>query len=115
MLRRSLVLLAAPALLLFHCGETIDNVCDYNNACAGDGGADGKLDGSGDTGIDAPPGCDLTKEPKDSLACVADSVGVFVSGSTGDDAAGDGSKAKPFKTIGKGAGEGWEPAEDLCL
>lgn len=101
MLRRSLLLLAAPALLLFHCGETIENVCDYNNACAGDASADGNLDGSGDTGIDAPFGCDLTKEPKDSLACVADSVGMFVDGTNGNDTTGDGSKVKPMKTIGK--------------
>ncbi|HEX7604515.1 MAG TPA: DUF1565 domain-containing protein, partial [Polyangiaceae bacterium] len=54
-----------------------------------------------DVGVDAPVGCDLTRDPKDSLACVADSVGMFVDATTGDDAAGDGSKAKPLKTIGK--------------
>ena len=47
----------------------------------------------------APPGCDLTVSPKDSAACVDDSVGVFVSPS-GDDGA-TGKKAAPLKSIGK--------------
>lgn len=48
----------------------------------------------------APPGCDPTKAPKDSPACVDDNFGVFVS-PTGEDGA-TGKKAAPDKTIGKG-------------
>ena len=61
------------------------------------GGNDGPS--SDAPGIDAPPGCDLTKGPSESAACVDDSVGVFVSAS-GDDGA-TGNKATPVKTIGK--------------
>jgi hypothetical protein len=48
--------------------------------------------------LDAPPGCTITQDPKDSPACVADSVGVFVDGAAGLDT-NPGTKAKPFKTI----------------
>ena len=43
-------------------------------------------------------GCDPSKEG----GPVGDGCGVFVSASKGDDATGDGSKAKPYKSLGKG-------------
>lgn len=48
----------------------------------------------------APPGCDLGKSPKESMPCVDDSAGVFVSPSGDDGAAG--TKAAPARTVGKG-------------
>jgi hypothetical protein len=60
-----------------------------------DGGAD--VEGGGDVVV--PPGCDLTKSPKDSAACVDDGVGVFVS-AAGDDGA-TGKKAAPVKSLAK--------------
>ena len=56
-------------------------------------------DASSDVGVDAPPGCDLSMDPKDSPLCIVDSVGIFVDGTSGLDT-NDGSKAKPVKTIG---------------
>lgn len=47
----------------------------------------------------APPGCDLTQSPKDSEACVDDSVGVFVA-PDGDDGA-TGNKNAPVKSVAK--------------
>ncbi len=68
-------------------GETRD-------ASADGGGNDGGAD------VVAPRGCDLTKGPKDSTSCIVDAVGVFVS-PTGDDGAA-GTKGAPVKTIAKG-------------
>lgn len=45
-----------------------------------------------------PPSCDLGKDPKDSPACVADGVGLFVDGTSGLDT-NDGTKAHPFAHI----------------
>lgn len=77
--------------------------CEGPGTCApsGVGDADGG-GGGGEGGADvvAPPGCDLTKSPKDSPACVDDAVGVFVS-PTGDDGAA-GNKGAPVKSIAKG-------------
>lgn len=60
------------------------------------------MDGGGasDGGIDAPPGCDLSRSAKDSEACIDDAVGVFVAPEGDDDAAG--TKAAPVRSIGKG-------------
>jgi len=71
-----------------------DGFCDPSDAGASSssGGGDG-----GDGGIIKPPGCDLTKDPKDSPACVDDGVGIFVS-PTGSDTA-SGKKGEPVKTI----------------
>ena len=84
-------------------------VCD-EGPCGTDGGLDGTLpDGDvRDTNLpdvkpDAdppPPGCDTPNEPlKNPEKCLVDAFGAFVS-PTGDDG-NDGSKAKPFKTLGK--------------
>ncbi len=90
--------LVAAFVGLQACGDSPpDNFCDYKGACP-DGGLDATLDGRADGSIvDAPPGCDLAKDPKDSTACIEDSVGVFVS-PTGDET-NDGSKAAPVKTL----------------
>ncbi len=78
------------------------------------GSADGSVaeTGSSDASVDAkadadppPPGCDTPNEPlKNPEKCLVDSFGVFVS-PTGDDG-NPGTKAKPFKTIGKALGTG---------
>lgn len=86
---------ASTVAVLAGCPVSPPALCDYGACDPPDGAV---VDG-GDSGFDAPPGCDLTKDPKDSLPCVTDSVGIFVS-STGSDA-NDGSKAKPVATIGK--------------
>ena len=81
--------------------------CDFG-ACDGDGGGDALVDGVvPETGIvDAKPdapipaGCDTPNEPlKNPEKCLTDVFGAFVA-PNGDDS-GPGSKAKPFKTIGK--------------
>ena len=84
------------------CGSSSCEETQTCGATPGEGGpdADGSaMDSPNDgPGIDAPPGCDLTKEPKDSPACIDDGVGVFVDASKGVDAAA-GTKAAPVKTI----------------
>lgn len=82
-------------LLTSACPAGFSDLCD-NGACDNDAS-------SGDTGVDAPPGCDLTKDPKDSMACVDDSVGVFVS-PTGNDG-NPGTKLAPVKSISVGLGK----------
>jgi len=87
-------------------------VCD-EGPCGTDGGLDGTLpDGDvRDTNLpDAKPDADPiptdcttpTEPTKNPEKCLVDSFGVFVS-PTGDDTK-DGSKANPFKTIGKALG-----------
>ena len=83
------------------------DACDYG-ACIDGGSPDGTLpdgkvpeDAKPDT---APPaGCDTPNEPlKNPEKCLVDAFGAFVS-PTGDDA-NPGTKAKPFRTIGKALG-----------
>ena len=105
----------APSLLLvglFVACSSSPNECDYG-ACDG-GTLDGKVPFDGtlpETGIpdarpDADPiptDCTTPTDPvKNPEKCLVDSFGVFVS-PTGDDTK-DGSKANPFKTIGKALG-----------
>ncbi len=91
----SYILAVAPlALVPVACGTYSDGPCEYG-AC-GDGTADGGADAKAD--VVAPPGCDLTKDPKDSPACVDDGVGVFVDAAKGADA-NPGTKAAPVKSI----------------
>jgi hypothetical protein len=101
-----LMLLAAGCPQFSHfCDE---GFCDPVGDAGGDGSvADGSLDSSVDAKADAdmPPGCDTPNEPlKNPEKCLVDSFGAFVS-PTGDDA-NPGTKAKPFKTIGKALGAG---------
>ena len=95
--------LCAFAAALTACPAFPGDICaDVPGACgAGEGGPDGnggdvKTDGPN---IDAPPGCDLSKDPKDSLPCVADSVGVFVDSNGNDN--NTGAKGNPVKTLTK--------------
>ena len=78
-----------------------------------DGGADVSApDGTSDTSTDAttdrdppPPGCDTPTEPlKNPEKCLVDSFGVFVSAGGAD--TNDGTKQKPFKTVGKALASG---------
>ena len=90
------VLLGVGAVLVSACVK--GDECDFGG-CSGptaDGGNDGPS--SDAPGIDAPPGCDLTKDPSESTACVDDLVGVFVDGTSGDDG-NPGTKASPVKSI----------------
>ena len=86
---------------LMACPAFPGDVCTDIPGVCGDGGNTGDGNNPGDAKndvvIDAPPGCDLTKELKDSPACVDESVGVFVS-PTGNDN-NDGTKAKPVQTL----------------
>ena len=66
------------------------NICGYGICTDGSSG-DGQQ-------TDAPANCDLSKDPKDSPACVDDSVGVFVDATNGKDA-NAGTKAAPLQTI----------------
>ncbi len=82
---RVALLVAAP-LVLAACPASFLDPCD-NGACTPpDGGV-------------LPPGCDATKDLSASPACVDELLGWFVS-PTGSDG-GDGSRAKPFATLGK--------------
>ena len=99
--------------LLWAC-SSIPGVCDDPGSCQDDGGApEGSSSGS-EAGIDAPPGCDLTREAKDSPACVDDAVGVFVDGTTGLDT-NAGTKLSPVKSIGAALGKlGNKPRVYVC-
>lgn len=80
-----------------------------SDALTGSGGdagtrASGGRDASnhGDAGSGAVgPRCDTDALPS-AGGCVDESVGVFVSAANGDDRRGDGSRARPFATIGRG-------------
>jgi hypothetical protein len=91
----SFLFAALPLALAAAC-----SVSETSAGVPGDGGVTGDGGDSGEGGIIKPPDCDLTKEPKDSPACVDDGVAVFVS-PTGDDAT-SGRKASPVKSIAKG-------------
>ncbi len=78
----------AIALALVGCPASVPDVC--SDGCGSDGASqDGPI---------VPPGCDLSKDPKDSIACVDDSIGLFVSAGGSDSNAG--TKGSPLKTIG---------------
>jgi hypothetical protein len=63
-----------------------------------DVGPYGAVDDGGQTdGQNVPPGCDLTADPKDSAACVDESIGLFVSARGSDSNAG--TKGSPLKSI----------------
>ena len=91
-----------PLAVLAGCPTSPPELCDNGFCATGDGGSSsGSADGGdgGEGGIIKPPDCDLSKEAKDSPACVDDGVGVFVSAAGSDGAAG--TKASPVKSIGK--------------
>jgi len=67
---------------------------------AGQGGAgDGGESGVGGAGTGGAP-CDATQAPGEDSCVISEEYGVFVS-PAGDDAAGNGSRAKPFATLSK--------------
>jgi len=85
---------------------SVPELCD-NGACDASAGDGPQPDGaSADAATDRdppPPGCTTPEEPlKNPEKCLVDAFGAFVS-PTGDDG-NDGSKAKPFKTVGKALG-----------
>jgi len=70
-----------------------------------DGGFEGRAD------VIAPPGCDPTKSPKESPACVSNDFGVFVS-PLGKDGA-TGKKTDPLRSIAEAVGKG-KPRVYVC-
>jgi hypothetical protein len=90
------IILGIGSLLIAGCPAGFTDLCD-NGACDNDASL-------GDSGIDAPPGCDLTKDPKDSLPCVDDSIGIFVDATNGKDS-NLGTKSAPMQTIAAGLGK----------
>ncbi len=101
------------AAVLAGCPQFPGENCDNGGCEKADGGLDGTLpdgpvvpEASTDAKPDADPiptDCTTPTDPvKNPEKCLVDSFGVFVS-PTGDDTK-DGSKANPFKTIGKALG-----------
>jgi len=72
--------------------------CDFG-LCPGPPALDYVPEGGADGQIIAPADCDLAKGPKDSPACIDESVGIFVS-PEGDDGA-TGTKQAPVRNIAK--------------
>jgi len=112
-MKRLCVLCVFGVAAMAGCGLLPSEFCDYVTCVAPDGGVDGTLpDGevrdtnTPDVKPDADPiptDCTTPTDPvKTPEKCLVDSFGVFVS-PTGDDTK-DGSKANPFKTIGKALG-----------
>jgi len=114
-MRNKISVVAATSFVavLWAC-SSVPGKCDDPGSCQDDGGApEGSSSGS-EAGIDAPPGCDLTREAKDSPACVDDAVGVFVDGTTGLDT-NAGTKLSPVKSIGAALGKlGNKPRVYVC-
>jgi len=75
-------------------------------AGSGEGGQGGSAGGAGANGGagGAAPGCDPTQSPADDACVVSDEVGIFVS-PDGDDGTGEGTRAAPYATLGKGIEE----------
>lgn len=71
----------------------------------GSSGTGGVLTTGGSGGIeggpDSKPSCDATRSPAEDDCVIDDEYGVFVA-SSGNDGTGDGTRDKPFATIGKG-------------
>ena len=98
-MRRLALGLTAISFGIFGLVETMACNGDFD-ICVGD--QCGATEGGSNDATDeqnVPPGCDLTKDPKDSAACVDDTIGLFVNGKDGSDA-NSGVKGAPLKTIG---------------
>lgn len=90
------------ALALAGCGTTIGFFAACGQTSSGDECADKGVNcPAADASADGTGGCDTTKDPSSASCLVDDAYGVFVS-PMGSDTSGDGSKAKPYATIGKG-------------
>jgi hypothetical protein len=108
-MKRTAIIFGLISALAVGCSLVSGNICDYGVCRAdADGGDASAEDSASDATTDRdppPPGCDTPNEPlKNPEKCFVDSFGVFVS-PTGDDA-NPGTKAKPFKSIGKALGAG---------
>jgi hypothetical protein len=103
-----------PALVLavFVAGVALP-ACPSSADLCDDGACDpvgGSADG-GDGNVIVPAGCDLTKSPNDSPECVSDNLGVFVSPTGKDGAAG--TKAEPLRSVTEAASRG-KPRVYIC-
>ncbi len=90
--------LGLSALLMGGCPASFSDLC--SGAACGLVGNDGGIDADIHDAVAAdvaPPGCDLTKDPKDSPACISDDVAIFVS-PAGEEVA-PGTMARPVKSI----------------
>ena len=95
-----LVALVGGGAVLSACPAVLDDRCSENACVPFDAGGDANA--APDVVI--PPGCNLTKSPKESPECVSDGVGVFVSPTGKDGAAG--TKAEPLKSIAEAVTRG---------
>jgi hypothetical protein len=94
------------------CENTLD--CEPYDGGSGSGGASGQggISGQGGSsgqggagaagGSAGDGGCDASSSPGENACVISNDFGVFVSAKDGDDTAGDGTREKPYKTIGKG-------------
>jgi hypothetical protein len=93
------------------CGSPTNGTCEETSTCPPAADMDAS---AGPDVVVAPPGCDLTQSPKDSPACVDDSVGVFVDGTNGADS-NTGTRTSPKKTIGAAlSAAGAKPRVYIC-
>ncbi|MFO0639643.1 MAG: hypothetical protein U0183_10570 [Polyangiaceae bacterium] len=112
------VSLAAVGALFAGCASFEADICAYAKCDADGSTADGPTpdgnipDAGPDSNVPNPPGCESVKEPlKNPEKCFTDDVWAFVSPSGND--ANPGTKALPYKTIGK-ALQGAKPLVAAC-
>lgn len=113
------VLSGCPASAL---GECDNGACDSPDGTGGEGGnpdgGPGITDGNvnpmeGGNPVDAPAGCVLTQDPKDSPACIDEGVGVFVDANSMA-ATPDGTRKSPYKTITDALNSNKRPRVYVC-
>lgn len=100
--------LLGGAFLVSACGSD-DSRCDDGIGCVDPdgGGGTGNTGGQGGSGGGVGGdggGCDLTKSPSEEACLISDEHGIFVS-PLGDDATGDGTQDKPYKSLSKAVTE----------
>lgn len=98
-MRRVIAAVALSAGALLGCPASLMEVCDNGACVVPDGGV-------------VPPGCDPTKDLAASPACIDELMGWFVS-PTGSDT-GDGSRKKPFATLGKALSQNGKGRVYVC-
>ena len=89
------------AFLAMGCGSSAGEPSGNPADPPGVGGSGGSSDAGTDSGTPPPPGCDVTKLPSEDPCVVVESLGIFVSSSSGT-AKGDGSRGKPFASLTSG-------------
>jgi len=99
------LLTVACSVVVLHCSAGLPCHGAIECGLEPDGGPDGGAD------VVVPPGCDPTKSPKESPACVTDDFGVFVS-PLGKDGA-TGKKTDPLRSIAEAVGKG-KPRVYVC-